>query len=335
MKVFSNRALAVKTLSKRLRRFSTALAALAGFSSITLLSTAKAYASGAKPEVSCPAFVQGVKPLKTGFKWTEGPAWDPTNSRWIFSDLMGDTEYTVTVEGKLVPVRNPAGYPNGHALLKDGSFVVAQHDRKLGTINANGTDFKLIATSFGGKKLNSPNDMVVAKNGDIFFTDPPYGIQGYGPVKAAQDLPYQGVFLVRDGKLQLVNNDLKVPNGIAISPDQKILYVSNTSDDTIYKIDISTFKGSPIPAQKFIVFEQVPGGHIVTKASDGLRVDSKGNIWATGPGGIRVFSDLGTPICSIPFDKHVANLAAGGPTNKSILVTSADTIYLIQLKNSF
>jgi gluconolactonase len=290
--------------------------------------------ASAMPSAGCPQYVSSIKPLKIGFKWTEGPAWDPANQRWIFSDLMGQTEYGISANGTLTKLRD-AGYPNGHALLPAGNFVVAQHDRTLGTVNGDGSNFKVIASTFNGKKLNSPNDVAVAKNGDIYFTDPTFGLEGYGPVKAKPDLSFKGVYRVRDGKLSLINDQLAIPNGIGLSPDEKTLYISDTSNNAVYTLNLAEYTGKPIAAKELFVFKQIKGGHIAANASDGLRVDSKGNIWATGPGGIAVFTPAGKEICGIPFHDHVANLAPGGSQNMQILVTSADKVFLINLKEQF
>jgi len=294
----------------------------------------KGAASTAQP-IGCSQYVINVKPLKVGFKWTEGPAWDPKDNRWIFSDLMGETEYGITATGTLTKLRSPAGYPNGHALLPGGQFVVAQHDRTLGTVNGDGSNFQVIAATYQGKKLNSPNDVVVSKSNDIYFTDPTFGLEGYGPVKAKPDLAFKGVYRIRAGKLELVNDQLAIPNGIGLSPDDKTLYVSDTSNNSIYTINVGAYNGKPLGAAKLFAFTQIKGGHISANASDGLRVDSKGNIWATGPGGIAVYTATGKELCSIPFHDHVANLAPGGSDNKQILVTSADKVFLINLKNGF
>ena len=285
--------------------------------------------------VPCQQLVSAIKPLKVGFKWTEGPAWDPSSMRWIFSDLMGETEYSITPAGVLTTLRRPAGYPNGHALLPDGSFVVAQHDRTLGKVNADGTGYQVFAESFQGRRLNSPNDVTVASNGDVFFTDPIFGIDGFGPMKAKPELPFRGVYRYSNGTLSLISDKLEEPNGIALNPTGTMLYVSQTSNNTIYKINISSYTGSPLSATPLFTFKQIPQGHPSSRASDGLRVDSKGNIWATGPGGIGVFRPDGSNICSIPFSDHVANLAPGGNDGRSVLVTSADKLYLISLTKPF
>lgn len=326
-----------KTLNSSLRparRWSLLLALTALMGGVAPMA---AQASGAAQAggVPCPAYLSGMKPLKIGFKWTEGPAWDPKAQRWIFSDLMGETEYGITASGQLTALRQPAGYPNGHALLPDGRFVVAQHDRTLGIVNGDGSGFRVIAATFQGKKLNSPNDVAVAKNGDVYFTDPTFGLEGYGPVKAAPDLSFKGVYRLRNGNLTVINDALKIPNGIGLNPSESLLYVSDTSNNNVYTINLAEYNGKPLPAKPLFVFEQIKGGHIAANASDGLRVDRDGNIWATGPGGIGVFTAQGKPICSIPFPDHVANLAPGGANNTNILVTSADKVYLLTLRKPF
>ena len=177
--------------------------------------------------------------------------------------------------------------------------------------------------------------MLFRSNGDVYFTDPIFGIDGFGPVKASPELPFRGVYRYSKGALSLISDKLEEPNGIALNPTGTMLYVSQTSNNTIYKIDISSYNGSPLPATPLFTFKQIPQGHPSSRASDGLRVDSKGNIWATGPGGIGVFRPDGSNICSIPFGDHVANLAPGGSDGRSVLVTSADKLYLISLSKPF
>lgn len=155
------------------RRWSLLLALTALFGA---MAPAAVEASGAaQGGVPCPAYLSGMKPLKIGFKWTEGPAWDPKAQRWIFSDLMGETEYGITASGQLTALRQPAGYPNGHALLPDGRFVVAQHDRTLGIVNGDGSGFRVIASTYMGKKLNSPNVWLSPKTVISTSPTPPSG----------------------------------------------------------------------------------------------------------------------------------------------------------------
>lgn len=280
---------------------------------------------------TCNDLVKTVAELKDGFKWTEGPAWDPNRNRWVFSDVLGDTEYAITPSAELTALREKAGYPNGHGLLSDGTFVVAQHDRTLDTEQGDGEGFALLYDSYENKQLNSPNDVSIGSDDSIYFTDPPFGIQGFGPQKAESALGYSGVFKVSDGKIELLNKDLATPNGIAISNDQKTLYLSDTETNSLYTLDLANFKGAPLTAEKFVELMPIEGGG-EGHGPDGLRVATDGSIWASGKGGINVVQPDGALTCSIPFPKHVSNLAFGGDNGKQILVTSADKVYKINLK---
>ncbi len=280
---------------------------------------------------SCGDLVKEVAELKDGFNWTEGPAWDPSLNRWVFSDVMGDTEYAIAPSGELTTLREKAGYPNGRALLSNGTFVVAQHDRTLNTAKGNGEGFALLFDTYEGKKLNSPNDVSVGSDDSIYFTDPPFGIQGFGPEKAESAHGFSGVFKVSNGTIQLLNKDLATPNGVAISNDQNTLYISDTGTNSIYTLDLSRFQGVPVTVEKFAELMPIDGGG-ESHGPDGLRVASDGSIWASGKGGINVLKSDGALTCSIPFPNHVSNLAFGGMYGKEILVTSADKVYTINLK---
>ena len=280
---------------------------------------------------TCDVIVESVQELKDGFKWTEGPAWDAKRGRWIFSDVMGDTEYAISPAGDLTTLRENAGFPNGHAAKNDGSFIVAQHDRTLDSVMGDGTQFSLISDSFQGNKLNSPNDVAVAVDNSIFFTDPMFGIQGFGPEKAESSLGYAGVFRLNDGSLDLVNKQLSTPNGIAITNDQKSLIVSDTGTNALYTINLDSYTGNPVEAVMFAELAPIEGGG-EGHGPDGLRVATDNKIWATGKGGVNVLEADGTMNCAIPFPNHVSNLSFGGLNNKLVLATSADKVYTITLK---
>ena len=280
---------------------------------------------------TCESIVNSVQELKDGFKWTEGPAWDSNRGRWIFSDVMGDTEYAISPSGDLTTLRENAGFPNGRAAKNDGSFVVAQHDRTLNSVNGDGAEFALLSDSFQGNKLNSPNDVAIARDNSIFFTDPMFGIQGFGPEKADSSLGYAGVFRSNNGSLELINKQLATPNGIAITNDQKSLIVSDTGTNTLYTIDLDSYTGNPVEAVKLAELTPIEGGG-EGHGPDGLRIASDNKIWATGKGGVNVLEADGTMNCAIPFPNHVSNLSFGGSDNKLVLATSADKVYKITLK---
>lgn len=283
----------------------------------------------ANPAESCSLLSGSPRVLKEGFKWSEGPAWISAKGHWVFSDVMGDKQYTITPEGTLQEFRTPSGYANGNAVMSGGMIVSAQHDRKLTALTPTGKVSSVLAATYQGKKLNSPNDVAIAAGGGIWFTDPPMGIIGYGPKKEPQELPFQGVFRLKGGSLELMDSSMGLPNGLGFSPDGKYLYVSDTKDNTIVRFAVNPSSGKLSDKKLFARLEPVPGGG-KDGAADGLRVDRTGNVWASGPGGITVLSPEGTTRCRIPFQAHVSNLAFGGKNTTFILVTSADKVFLLE-----
>jgi len=247
---------------------------------------------------------------------------------------MGDKQYTITPGGKLKEFRTPSGFANGNAVMSNGTIVSAQHDRKLTALTPTGKVSSVLAATYQGKKLNSPNDVAIAAGGGIWFTDPPMGIIGYGPKKEPQELPFQGVFRLKGGSLELMDSSMGLPNGLGFSPDGKFLYVSDTKDNTIVRFAVNPSSGKLSDKKLFARLEPIPGGG-KEGAADGLRVDRTGNVWASGPGGITVLSSEGTTRCRIPFQAHVSNLSFGGRDTTFILVTSADKVFLLEGRKKF
>lgn len=280
---------------------------------------------------SCQGLAERVDELADGFQYTEGPAWDKRRGRWMFSDVTGDTVYGITPDGALTRIRTQAGFPNGRAFRDDGKVVVAQHDRTLNLVEGDGTNFTRLIDSYKGKKLNSPNDVSIAKDGSTYFTDPMFGIQGYGPEKAESELGYAGIYKLVNGQLSLLNKDLATPNGIAITNDQRTLIVSDTSTDQLFSIDLTSFSGKPVAATLLTTLNKLNDGGD-GHGPDGLKIAADGSIWATGKGGIHVLEADGTFKCGIPFPNHVANLAFGGNNNEFILVTAGNKVYKITLR---
>jgi len=285
-------------------------------------------AARASDAIRCPWFQASPSLLKDGFRWSEGPVWVASEQHWIFSDVMGDSQFTITPDGTLKPFRTPSGYANGNNLASTGYVITAQHDRQLVALDRQGRLIQVLANSYDGKKLNSPNGIAIAPDGAIWFTDPPMGISGYGPVKAAQELPFQGVFRLKQNTLSLMDSSLHLPNGIAFSNDGKRLYVSDTKTNDIYVFEVSPTDGSLTRKRLFVSLKPIAGGG-QEGVADGLKVDRRGNLWATGPGGISVFDAAGQLQCQIPFPGHVADLSFGGAKGNLVLVASADKLYLM------
>jgi gluconolactonase len=239
--------------------------------------------------------------LATGFTWSEGPVWMPEMNAVLFSDIPRNTIWKWSEKDGLVEFMNPAGYtgkeprggePGSNGLTRDseGRLVMCEHgDRRVSRVEKDGKKTTL-ADRFEGKRLNSPNDLAFKSNGDLYFTDPPYGL-----VEREKDpkreLDFFGVYRrAKDGKLTLLTKDVTRPNGIAFSPDEKKLYVASSDPDKAVWMVFDVQADGTIANGK--VFYDATDAVKAGKKGlpDGMKVDKDGNIFATGPGGIYILS---------------------------------------------
>ncbi|NES86180.1 MAG: SMP-30/gluconolactonase/LRE family protein [Moorea sp. SIO2B7] len=261
-----------------------------------------------------------VEQLSDGLKFTEGPLWHP-NGFLLFSDIPADTLYKWTTNGKVSIYRRPAGNPNGNTLDREGRLITAQHNRQLTRTEKNG-EITVLAERYQEKRLNSPNDVVVKSDGSIYFTDPPYGIK-----KEQEELGFYGIYhWETDGTLTLLNKEMVRPNGIAFSPDEKKLYVSDSQQLYIRVFDVNT--DGTLTNTK--VFAELPGP-TNQGVPDGMKVDVKGNIYCSGSGGVWIFSPTGQLIGKIAVPKPVTNLAWGDQDYKTLYITAGKVIYRVRL----
>jgi gluconolactonase len=246
------------------------------------------------------------------FGFTEGPAWDKQQDRFVFSDIPNHTLWQVTADGTLSKITDNSGYANGNAVDNNGNIWSARHDRKLSRMTPSGK-VDVVAANFNGAPLNSPNDITVANDGAIWFTDPPFGIQGYGPEKANEAQPVRGIYRWKDGDLDLMSGDLTLPNGLSFNDGS--LFVADTTDGWVYKFSVSVSGlGKP---EKF-----ARSGDM----ADGLTFDSDNNLWLATTGGIAVFNQAGEQFCFIEIDSsHISNVAV---TDSKVLVTAANKVIL-------
>lgn len=287
-----------------------------------------------------------IEVLGGSFIVSEGPLWDSENNELIFSDVRQNKIFTWSESNGIKEYILPSGSTgyapsfkkggigsNGLAFDKDGDIILCQHgDRRIASISNTATinpNFKTIIDNYNGKRFNSPNDLSISSDGDIYFTDPPYGF--YYNQKTFDDkfreLDFNGVFKQsKDGSLHLITKEMSLPNGIALSNDEKYVYVNNcgTEDPKIMKFNTSTFEGK-------LFFD---GSELSKKHKgcfDGLKVHSSGNIFTTAPNGILIISPEGVLIATINYGKPITN--CNFDTNEQYLyVTGFDNISRIKLK---
>jgi gluconolactonase len=278
-----------------------------------------------------------IEKVGEGFAFTEGPLWRSDRSLW-FSDVTGNVVRRWSPDGKVTEVLKPGGYdkndappgsfigPNGMCADKDGAVLLCQHgNRRIVRIGEN-RQLTTVVDRYGGKRLNSPNDLVYRSDGSLYFTDPPYGLikQDQDPAK---ELSFNGVYRLAGGKAQLLVRDLTRPNGIAFSPDEKVLYVANSDEKRkIWMRYEVTAEGTLTNGRVFFdVTSETADG-----LPDGMKVDSEGHVFATGPGGVWVFSPEGKHLGTIKPPEAPAN-CGWGDDGRSLYITARTSLYRIKL----
>lgn len=275
-----------------------------------------------------------IDKVASGFVFTEGPMWRA--GRLWFSDLVGNKMYAVSPDGKVellidnagglknVP---PSGYKGSNAMVtaKDGTVLMCQHGlRRIARLDDK-LNQSVFLDKWEGKRFNSPNDLVYAPDGSLWFTDPPYGLdkQDNDPAK---ETPFNGVYRYANGKLTVAIKDLNRPNGIGFSPDGKTLYVAN-SGPKMYMNRYDVKSDGTVGAPSVVIsYPDQPNNEV----PDGLKIDAAGNIWATGPGGIRIITPQGKVLGQIKLPEVAANLAwaDGGHT---LYITGSTSIYRLRV----
>jgi gluconolactonase len=280
--------------------------------------------------------------LAEGFKFTEGPIWVSDGGYLLFSDPNSNTIYKYTPNGNLPGTlevfRTPSGYSgadiaeygqpgsNGLTLDPQGRLTINEHGNHRVTRLEKDGKLTVLADKYEGKRLNSPNDLVYRSDGTLYFTDPPFGLPKFfdDPHK---ELPYSGVFSVYKGKLQLISTDLRGPNGIAFSPDEKYLYVTNWDDrkKIIMRYE-AKYDGTLEHGRVFFDMTDAKG----EDALDGMKVDLQGNLYVSGPGGLWVISAEGKHLGTIVAPKHPHNIA-WGDNGKTLYLCARSGLYRMPL----
>ena len=282
-----------------------------------------------------------LEKLAEGYVWAEGPVWNRKEGYLLFSDIPNNSVFQWKPGGGASLFLKPAGYsgtapftgrePGSNGLTYDpqGRLVLCEHgDRRVARLEANKTKTTL-ADRYEGKRLNSPNDLVYKSNGDLYFTDPPYGLPKTFD-DPQRELDFTGVYrLDKNGKLTLLTKELSAPNGIAFAPGEKILYVANSDPKRAIWMAFDVKADGTISNSR-VFFDATSWTKGKTGLPDGMKVDKDGNLFATGPGGVHVFAPDGTHLGSIEFDLATANCAWGN--DGSVLYITADkAVYRIRL----
>lgn len=286
----------------------------------------------------------GAEIIAEGFEWSEGPLWLEEENMLLFSDVPKNTIYKWTESGGASLYLTPSGYTgsaprggetgsNGLLLNRDRELVLCQHgDRRLAVMNATlgdpAPDFTSIVGHYKGKKFNSPNDVTMRSNGDLFFTDPPYGMEKR-EADPARELPFHGVFKVgADGKAVLLTDSITRPNGIALTPDEKTLIVANSDPAKAiwYTFELGSNDSLSNPG---ILRDVTAEAKSEAGLPDGLKIDRQGHIFASGPGGIWIFAPDGKLLGKIKLPGVASNCALGD--NDRTLYITADN-YVLRVK---
>ena len=273
-----------------------------------------------------------VERLATGFRWCEGPVWFGDGRSLLWSDIPNDRILRWDEETGVTSIfRKPSNFANGHTRDRQGRLIGCEHGgRRVTRTEYDGTITVLI-DRFEGKPLNSPNDVVVKSDDTIWFSDPPFGILGhYEGHKAEQELPgnlYR--FDPRTGQTTVVGGEIEGPNGLAFSPDEKILYVVECRTNPRRILAYDVLDDGRRLANRRILIDAGPG------TPDGFRVDEDGNLWCGwGMGdpaldGVMIFSPAGEPIGRIALPERCANLCFGGVKRNRLFMAASQSIYAL------
>jgi gluconolactonase len=293
-------------------------------------------------EAIIPAGAQ-LEILGEGYEWSEGPVWVESRQFLLFSDIPPNKVYKWSEEEGITLYLHPAGYTgpagrggeggsNGLLIDPEGRLVLCQHgDRRMAYMNAPldapASEFVTLADAYDGRRLNSPNDAVYKSDGQLYFTDPPYGLEK-GEDDPLKEIPFQGVYRLRlDGTVELLTNELSRPNGIGFSPDEKTLYVANSDPEKALWMAYEVLEDGSL-GQGRVFYDATSLVGTEKGLPDGLAVDAQGHVFATGPGGVWVFDAGGKTLGLIRTGQATANCTFGN--GGAVLYITAD-MYLMRL----
>jgi gluconolactonase len=271
-----------------------------------------------------------VEQIATGFTFTEGPIWMADGSLH-FSDMPGDKRRRWHPDEGVTVLRDPSNKCNGMTLDNDGNLIVCEHVTSSVVRESPDGGRETLATHWGDQELNSPNDVIVARDGSIIFTDPTYGrMPGFG-LERDQELDFQGVYRIPagGGDLQLLVDDFAQPNGLCFTADESLLYINDTDRAHIRVFDV----GADHQLSNGRVFAESIGTADLAKGDlvDGMKLDERGNVYVTGPEGVLVFSPAGEHLGTVKVPEPVGNLNWGDDDWKSLYIPASTSVYRVRM----
>lgn len=271
----------------------------------------------------------GLAQVVSGFDFTEGPIWHPVDHSVIFSDILGNSIYRWSESDGLTTLRRNSYMANGNAYDHEGRVVTCEHaTSRLSCSDFRYPDsYRVLVSHYEDKQLNSPNDVVVKRDGRIYFTDPPSGRSAGFGVPRDPELPFSGVYCLRpdSGELTLLASDFVFPNGLCFSPDETLLYVNDTRRQHIRVFDMA-IDGTLANGR---VFAELQGSE--PGVADGMKVDVQGNVFSCGPGGIHVLTPAGRALGRIRLPEFTTNFVFGDDDLQTLYITASTSVYKLRL----
>lgn len=272
-----------------------------------------------------------LEQLGTGFSFTEGPIWHPHDKHLIFGDMPDDHMRRWAATAAISTFRQPSNMANGNCYDAEGRIVTCEHATNRVTRTEPDGSIAVLATHWEGKELNSPNDIIVADDGSIYFTDPTFGRMEYYGVARDAELDFRGVYRILPDapggpELQLLADDFEQPNGLCFTSDGRHLFVNDTDRGHIRRFDVTPdgqLANSRVWAE---VTGEGEGG------PDGMKIDGAGNLYCTGPGGVHVFDDRANLLGVIRVPEVVANFNWGDDDLRSLFLTASTSLYRVRVR---
>lgn len=279
--------------------------------------------------LDCVVTSAGLEEIADNCRWTEGPVWFAEHNLLLFSDIPNERILRWVPGQGVSAFREPSNFANGHTRDRQGRLVSCEHGTRRVTRTEPDGSVTVLADSFEGKRLNSPNDVVVKSDGSVWFSDPTYGIlSDYEGFRAEPEQAARNVFRLdpQSGQLSAVISDFTQPNGLCFSPDESRLYVAESggSHDATVPSVIRVFD---------VHGDTVSGGSVFCTLDsgipDGIRCDTNGNVWSSAGDGVHVFSPQGELLGKIRVPQRVSNLTFGGPRRNRLFITATSSVYLV------